>query len=416
MGLLSVTEALDRVLAGVMPLGREDIGLRYAARRTLALPVAAMLTSPPFDASAMDGYAVRTDDCAALPATLNVIGESAAGRPYRSRIERGEAVRIFTGAAVPLGADSIVIQEDVTATHSADAKRAPTISLREAPTVGKNIRCRGQDFTAGEDLLPAGRVLTPRDILLAATAGHATLPVYRKPSIAILATGDELVEPGVVPGEGQIIASNSYALAAMAEAAGATCKLIGIADDTLESLGIKLLDAEGADVLLVSGGASVGDHDLVRPALEAAGASIAVHKIAMRPGKPMFFGSRLNVGKTQRIIGLPGNPVSALVVARVFLIPLIAKLLGREHTLQSEPAILATGIEANGPRQHFMRAALVGGTGSSSGTGQITVAPLSSQDSSMTSILAKADCLIVVAANAPALPAGATVKILRLDF
>ncbi len=403
MALMPVADALEQVLAGVVPLGREDVGLRFAAKRTLAQPMTALITSPPFDASAMDGYAVRVSDCLTPNARLTVIGRSAAGRPFHGTLEPGQAVRIFTGAAVPPGADCVVIQENTT-------REGATVIVTDSATVGLNIRLRGQDFVEGANILASGHPITARDILLAASAGHATLPVYKRPGIAILATGDELVEPGEPLGDGEIIASNSYAIAAMVEAAGAAARLIGIADDTMESLSGKLRDSESADILVISGGASVGDHDLVRPALEAAGVTLAVHKVAMRPGKPMFFGTRIVDGKTQRIVGLPGNPVSAIIVARVFLIPLIAKMLGHCDTMPTLAAKLATPLAANGPRQHFMRAIL------DTTTLPARVSPLESQDSSMTSILARANALIVVPPDAPAMPAGTDVPVIRLDF
>ncbi|MGQ0457559.1 MAG: molybdopterin molybdotransferase MoeA [Hyphomicrobium sp.] len=403
MAMTSVEDALSSVLAGVMPLGREEVGLRFAAGRTLARRVVAGRTHPPFDGSAMDGYAVMAADCAQVPARLAVIGPSAAGRPFAGKVARGQAVRIFTGAAMPEGADAVVIQED-TQTDGA------TVTVRSAPTLGQNIRPKGQDFLEHDVLIEAGRRLTPRDILLAATGGWASLTVYKRPTVAILATGDELVEPGGDARPAQIYNSNGYALAALVESVGATAKLLGIASDTRESLASALRDGESADILVTIGGASVGDHDLVRPALEATGARLDFHKIAMRPGKPMFSGSRPVAGKTQRILGLPGNPVSAMVTARVFLVPLIARLLDRDAAFHSVRAALAEPLPANGPRTHYMRAVL------DETASQPRVSVLPSQDSSLTRALATANALIVMPPDAPAMGAGATVDVLKLDF
>lgn len=403
MALLSVSEALERILGQAAPLAAVKVDLLAAPGRTLAAPVRAHFDNPPFDASAMDGYAVRADDIAALPATLALIGESGAGWPYRGRVGQGQAVRIFTGAPVPTGADTVVIQENVSASET-------TITIREPAAEGANIRRRGEDFAKDAALLDRGRRLTARDILLAAASGNAQLAVSRKPIVAILSTGDELVEPGQPLAPGKIPASNGYALAAMVESAGGEAKLIGIARDNLASLDGLLRDAETADILLTIGGASVGDRDLVRPALEAAGAKLDFYKVAMRPGKPLFFGSRSINGRKQLCLGLPGNPVSAIISARIFLIPLITRMLGRAAEPEMTDAILAEPIAANGPRQHYMRAIL------DRTQSPPRVAPLKSQDSARVTVLQHADCLLVVAPDAPPQPAGTQVKILSLDF
>lgn len=397
--MISVAEALARVLDGVSPLGPEQVALTHAAGRTLANDLHAALTNPPFDASSMDGYAVRAADIAKIPARLKVTGESAAGWPFAGTLNAGEAVRIFTGAQLPDHADTIVIQEETEAKDGA-------VIVTAATPAGANIRLRGADFHEGETVLAAGTRLNARHILLAATSGHAMLAAVRRPAVAILATGDELVEPCDRPMAGQIVASNSYGLAALAAAAGAEPRLIGIARDTPEDLAAKLAEAQGADVLITTGGASVGDHDLVRPALEAAGAKLDFYKIAMRPGKPMFFG---HMGKT-RVLGLPGNPLSAMIGARVFLIPMLAKLLGRADTLKPVAAKLARPLAANGPREHYMRAVL------DTSCTEPLVAPLDVQDSAFVSALVRANALAVVPANAPALPAGTPVTCLPLDF
>ncbi len=403
MALMPVAEALEKILTGVMPLGPEQVGLRFALGRTLAHALSAAVTHPPFDASAMDGYAVKSSDFAKLPAALTIVGESAAGWPFGGTVGFGQAARIFTGAPVPDGADSIVIQEDA----RVDGAR---VMIADVPHPGQHIRPRGQDFHEGDAILTRGRCLNPRDILLAAAAGHAMLAVVRKPTVAILATGDELVEPSDRPAAGQIVSSNSYGLAAMVEAAGGAAKLLGIAQDDPDDLAAKLRDAETTDILVTSGGASVGDHDLVRPALEAAGAKLHFYKIAMRPGKPVFFGTRNGPNGTQRIIGLPGNPLAAMISARLFLTPLIAALLGRSAPLPTFPAELAVPLGPNGPRDHYMRAFV------DSESVPLRVTPLGNQDSALVSVLGKANCLIIVPADAPAHPAGSTVKVLAIDF
>lgn len=403
MSLLPVAEALKRILGVATTLESETVHLLQARGRTLAAPVISKLDNPPFDASAMDGYAVRADDVASVPASLTVIGEAGAGRPFTGALDKGEAVRIFTGGRIPEGADAIVIQENVDASGKA-------ITVRETAARGANIRPKGEDFRTDDILLEAGRCLTARDVLIGASSGHAELPVVRKPVVAIISTGDELVPPGNPLGPGQISASNAYGLAAVVEAAGAEARFLGIARDTFASLDDRIAASNGADILVTSGGASVGDHDLVRPALEKAGAKLDFYKIAMRPGKPLFFGSRIPNGKTQFCLGLPGNPVSAMICARVFLVPLIGRLLGRETPFQAVTAVLAEPLPANGPREHYMRGRL--------DTSEVPprVVAFKSQDSGLIKSLQRADCLVVIPADAPAQPVGATVKVLKLDI
>lgn len=400
MALLPVDEALSRVVADVQPTPVETVALLAAAGRVLATDIAATLTQPPFDTSAMDGYALRSADTAASSATLKVIGESAAGHAFHGRVSTGDAVRISTGAPIPQGADAVVIQENV----RRDGER---IVLTGSVGAGANLRRKGFDFKAGDRLLAAGRRFDARGITLAAAAGHGTLPVRRRPVVAIVATGDELVEPGTAPGPDQIVASNAYGVAAMVNAAGGEARLLGIARDTREALAASIAAAAGADILLTIGGASVGDHDLIGPALADAGATIGFWKIAMRPGKPMLFGM---LG-TQRVLGLPGNPVSCLVTARVFLVPLICAMLAERVPAIAATAISAQALEANGPRQHYMRAKLSGHA-----DGRPRVTPVTTQDSAALSLLADADCLIVRPIDAPAAIAGEPVDILRLDF
>lgn len=403
MALMSVSDALEKVLAGVMPLGPEQTGLRFAHGRTLAHALSAALTHPPFDASSMDGYALRAADAAHGPATLRVIGEAAAGWPFGGTVGHGEAVRIFTGAPLPDGADTVIIQEDAVAGEG-------NVTFQHPAQQCSNVRLRGADFHEGDSVLARGRQLNARDLLLAAASGHAMLAVAKRPVVAILATGDELVEPSDRPAAGQIVSSNSYGLAALVEAAGGTAKLLGIAQDNADDLAAKIKDAESADIFITTGGASVGDHDLVRPALEAAGTTLHFYKIAMRPGKPMFFGTRHGSHGMQRVIGLPGNPLSAMIGARLFVVPLIAALLGRNVVTQSLTAVLTQPISANGPRDHYMRAII------DTSASPPLVTPLSSQDSSFVSALALANCLIVNPADAPAHPAGANVRVMMLDF
>ena len=396
---MPVADALARVLDGAAHLQPEQVPLLQAAGRTLAHDLAAALTHPPFDASSMDGYAVRAADVARIPCDLKLTGESAAGWPYAGSVRPGDAVRIFTGAPLPDGADTVVIQEDVSALENRVRIHATTVK-------GANIRPRAQDFHEGDAVLKAGTRLTARHILLAASSGHAMLACIRRPLVAILATGDELVEPCDRPQAGQIVSSNSYGLAAMIEAAGGTARIIGIARDDAQDLAQKIAESAGADILVTTGGASVGDYDLVRPALEAAGATLDFYKIAMRPGKPMFFGKRDGM----RILGLPGNPVSAMIGARVFLVPLIARLLGRPDTLHPIPANLSAPMTANGPRDHYMRGRL------DTSVNPPRVTPLPNQDSALVAALSDADCLIVNPADTPALAEGAGVQVLLLDF
>ena len=396
--MLSVADAIALVIADIAVLPAESVPLAGAHGRVLAADVAAKLTQPPFPASAMDGYAVRLADLAVLPATLEVIGASAAGHAFAGELGPREAVRIFTGAPVPAGADYVVIQENVEASGS-EAR------IREV-NAESFIRARGVDFSEGEVLLRASRRLTARDLLLAAQMNHPALAVRRRPRVAVLASGDELVPPGGEPAPSQIISSIPSALAAMLRSAGADPILLGIARDTPASLAEHIAAAEGADILVTIGGASVGDHDLVRKALEDAGFIIGFHKVAMRPGKPFMSGRRGG----QRVLGLPGNPVSALICSIIFLLPLVAALLGEDRPPMSLMRIaLASPLPANGPREHYMRARIV-----DMGGGR-AVAPLPSQDSALTAALAAADCLIVRLPNAPPAPAGEAVAVIPLN-
>ncbi len=394
-GLLAVEAALQRILADAAPLEPENVPFHAAAGRVLAAPVVARLTQPPFNASAMDGYAVRAAD-AAVGATLKVIGQSAAGHAFEGTVEPGTAVRIFTGAPVPGGADAVLIQEN-------SARDGEMVSATEPVRAGQNVRPAGFDFTAGDALIAPGALITYRHIALAAASGRASLDVVRRPKVAILATGDELVPPGTTPAPSQIVSSTPPALAAMVTAAGGAPGLIGIAKDTVEDLNRHLAKARDADIVVTIGGASVGDHDLVHKALSAQGVTLDFWKIAMRPGKPMMFGRK---GR-QRFIGLPGNPVSALICAEVFLLPLVRRLAGGTAETAMRRVVLGGPIEANGPRKHFMRARL-----GRTDDGIETVTALPSQDSSLLFTLATADALIVREPGAPAVEAAEEVDVM----
>ena len=400
--LLSVAEALARILSHAAPLPEESVPLHEAVGRTLARPLAALRTQPPSDVSAMDGYALRYDDLADLDRSLRLVGESAAGRGHQSALGPGETVRIFTGAPVPPGADTVLMQE--VAETSGDRVRA-----RERPTRGRNIRSAGLDFVEGETLLDAGRRLGPAEIALAAAMNHPSLPVTRRPLVAIIATGDELVQPGDAVGPDQIVASNTYAIAAFVTQAGGVALDLGIVPDNLPDLETTIGTARdaGADILVTLGGASVGDHDLVKPALARQGMDLGFWRIAMRPGKPLIYG---RIGAAT-ILGLPGNPVSSIVCGVLFLVPLVRALSGDRHAAEdsSEPAVLGAPLPANDQRQDYLRATLARGA-----AGELVATPSKLQDSSMLRVLAEAECLLIRGPNATADAAGAPCRILRL--
>jgi molybdopterin molybdotransferase len=401
VALMPVSDALAAVLAGVKPLPEEMIPLDEAYHHVLARDVAARRTQPPEAMSAMDGYAVRAADAAKVDAQLTVIGEVAAGRPFAGVVGAGEAVRIFTGGVVPAGADAVVIQEDTVA----EGKR---ITIKEAAIAGRHIRPAGVDFREGDVLLRMGTRLTERDLALAAGMNHPHLPVRRRPKVAILATGDELVMPGTTPGPGQIVYSNGYALHALARQEGADTIDLGIAADTLEATtaGIRRARESGADILITTGGASVGDHDLVQQALRDEGIAMAFWKIAMRPGKPMMHGRLGAMG----VIGLPGNPVSSYVCAFLFMVPLIRALSGRaviHH--HRERAVLGRDVGANDQREDYLRARL-----ERRDDGTLVALPVSHQDSSLLANLAAAQALLVRAPFAPKAEAGTPCEVLRL--
>ena len=401
--LLPVAEALARVLATApRPLEGESVPLAQAAGRTLAADLAALRTQPPADLSAMDGYAARAVDVSALPARLKIIGESAAGRGFAGALGAGQAVRIFTGARLPEGADTVIIQENT-------VRDGDAVLVREGVAApGRNIRRAGLDFSAGDIGLTKGTRLTARHIGLAAAMGHAVVPVTRRPRVGVLATGDELVLPGGVTGPDQIIASNSFAVAALVTEAGGEPIDLGIARDTLADLArcIGAAQAARADILITLGGASVGDHDLVQKALALAGMDLGFWRIAMRPGKPLMHG---RIG-AMRVLGLPGNPVSSIVCAMLFAAPLIRALCGDPDAARdkAETAVLAADMPENDNRQDYVRATLA------AGSGLAHVTPLPRQDSSMLRALSAADCLIIRPPFAPAAQAGEACRVVRL--
>ena len=401
-GLISVAEALSRVLASVTePLGEEATPLSEALGRTLAREIRALRTQPPFANSAMDGYALRAADAVSASARLEVVGEAAAGHAFEGRLAAGQATRIFTGAPLPEGADAVAIQEQA-------RRDGAAVILAESVAPGDNVRTSGADFGEGEVLLRAGQRLTPRDIALAASANHPTLPLRRRPRVAILATGDELAAPGETPGPAQIIASNSFAVAGIVAAAGGEAIDLGIAVDDPAVLSRRVAQAQEAkaDVLVTLGGASVGDYDLVQKTLVGAGMELGFWRIAMRPGKPLIHGRLAST----HVLGLPGNPTSSTVCTLLFLRPLLRALVGDPDAGAdpSEPARFAVPVSANAVRQDYMRVTLTQDDG-----GVFLATPIASQDSSLIKGLARADALVVRAPHAPAAQAGEACRIIR---
>jgi molybdopterin molybdotransferase len=397
MALMPVEEALSRILATARILPAELVPLAQCMGRVLAVDVKAKRDQPPFQSSAMDGYALRFDD---QNQPLKLVGVSAAGRAFKGTLKAGQAVRILTGAPLPKGADTIVIQENATVKDA-------YLHVQEHAAFGKNIRSKGLDFKSGDVLLHAGTMINARDIGLAAAGNAANLKVRKRPRIVLFTTGDELVLPGQKPRADQIISSNSNAIEAMAHVWGADVINIGIVADTLKATLAAIKKAGDADILITTGGASVGDHDYVQQALKASGIKIGFWKIALRPGKPLMFGTR---GKL-RVLGLPGNPVSALVCARIFLKPLIEAMQGIKNDSTIVQAHLAAPLPANDARQDYIRATM-----QIAGDGSRTAAAFAKQDSSMQRTLRNADCLIIREPNAPAALAGTLVSVLLLDF
>lgn len=400
MALLAVDEALERILEGVHPVAAESLPLSQAADRVLAAPVLALRTHPPFDASAMDGYAVRAEDIENAPAPLDVVGESAAGHGFDGSVTAGTAVRIFTGAPLPEGADTILIQENARAIEEG------RIEALQSVAAGRHIRKAGLDFAEGDIVLEQGRALDPAALSLAAAAGHASVSVIRRPLVAIIATGDELVPPGTMPGPHQIIASNNFGVAALAERDGADILDLGIVPDDRAALASAIRRAReaGAQVIVTLGGASVGEHDITRDVLADEGMTLSFWKIAMRPGKPLIFGRFEDAS----VLGLPGNPVSSLICAHLFLSPLVRRLGGRIYAPDLRPAELGQPMPANDSRRDYVRATVA------LGPRGLVATPFSVQDSSMLSILAAANALVVRAPDAPAAEIGDRCQVLML--
>ncbi|WP_354072017.1 gephyrin-like molybdotransferase Glp [Caulobacter sp. 1776] len=394
---LTVEDARARMLDGAIRLGVETVPLAASLGRVLAQPVIAARPQPPFDASAMDGWAIRRADYAPGRA-FAAAGESAAGKAFGREIRPGETVRIFTGAPVPAGADLVVIQEEA-------VREGDVVRFEAGEDPKSNIRPAGGDFQAGDVLLDAGLVIDPWRLGLAASAGLAEVPVARRPRVAILATGDELVPPGGAPRPDQIFESGSFSLVALIQAwGGEAIRLIAQADDAA-AIAATVAPAR-ADLIVTIGGASVGDHDLVKPALRTLGLELAVETIALRPGKPTWFG-RLTKG--QSVLGLPGNPASAMVCAELFLRPLLAVLAGGAPEIGLVTARLAAPLPATGPREHWMRAALA-----SDLEGRTIATPFPDQDSSLVGVFARADALLRRRAGAPAASANDVVEVLPL--
>ena len=401
--MISVEEARSRILADLRPVPAEIVALAEAWGRVSAAPVTARLTQPPADVSAMDGYALRAAD-GAEGAVLEVIGSVPAGHPFAGSVGPGQAVRIFTGSVVPAGADAIVIQEDAT-------RDGTRVRVNEAARAGRHIRRAGQDFAAGDTVVPAGRRLSARDIGLAAAANHPWITVHRRPRVAVLATGDEIALPGEPIPSGGIVSSNSHALAALVRAAGGAPTVLPVARDDRAAIAAAADAVRGMDLLVTTGGASVGEHDLVIEALTSRGLTVDFWKIAMRPGKPLIFGWLGEAGAGVPMLGLPGNPVSALVCGVLFGLPALARLGG----LPAAPppvseAVAGAALAENDARADHLRATL-----SFDAAGRPVATPFAVQDSAMLRRLAQAEVLILRPPHAPPLPAGAMVPVIRLD-
>ncbi len=398
--MLSVEEALAQIRARIVPVETEEVPLADALGRVLAADALAETTHPPVTVSAMDGYALRWDDCLTVPVTLRMIGASAAGNPFTGTVGKGECTRIFTGAALPDGADAIVIQEDTDADGDA-------ITMKESPKPADWVRPAGLDFKAGDALLKAGRRLSARDLGLAAAMGLTWLRVRRKPRVAVLATGDEVVMPGRPRRADQIVSSNSVAMTAYARVLGAEAVSLGVALDRPDDLRAKLADARGYDILLTSGGASVGDHDLVTSVFGDEGLDLGFYKIAMQPGKPLIFGTIRDTW----LLGLPGNPVSTGVTSAIFVKAAVEAMLALEPGPMYIAARVGADLPANGKRQNYLRATL------SYPPDDLPVATaFQRQDSSMLALFCDADCLLMRPIGAPAAKVGDLCQVVPLRF
>ena len=399
---MPVAEALQRVLADARALAPETVALDATLGRVLTEDLNALRTQPPAAVSAMDGYAVRAADVAQAPVSLALIGEVAAGHPFDGEVKAGQAARIFTGGVMPAGADTVIIQE-------LTARDGDKVTIQKATAKGRNVRDRGIDFTQGQPLLRKGRRLTDRDLMLAAAMNYPTLSVHRRPKVAVLAPGDDRGARGGTPAPGEIVYSNGFALVAMARSEGAEVSDFGIAPDRVADIAAAVRRARdwGADILLTSGGASVGEHDLVQRALASEGLDLSFWRVALRPGRPMMHG-RLGC---MQVLGVPGNPVSSYVCAFLFLVPLIRRLAGRDDVERvPQPARLGCDLPANDERADYMRATL------SEGPDGPVATPPPAQDSSLMAPLAKADCLLIRASHAPAAAAGSPCVILKLGL
>jgi molybdopterin molybdotransferase len=398
--MLSVREAHARVIAAFATLPAETVPIADAAGRVLASAPKARLTQPPADLSAMDGYAVRAEDVPTAPTTLTLVGEAPAGGSYDHALKPGETVRIFTGGPLPMGADSIVIQEDT----KADGRK---ITVLEAPKPGRHVRKAGLDFSAGDAPFPSGHTLTTRDVALLAAMNLPWLSVCRKPRVAILSTGNELVLPGEPIGRNQIISSSGIAVAALVRAWGGEPSLFDIARDERGIIEQAIVAGAQHDILITLGGASVGDHDLVQDALKAQGFTMDFWRIAMRPGKPLMFAAK----DRARVLGLPGNPVSTMVCALLFLRPALEQMLGQAAGLPATTtARLAVDVRANDQREDYVRA-----LARRQADGSLLVEPHKIQDSSMLSVLSWCNALMIRPPHDPARKAGETVQIVDLS-
>jgi molybdopterin molybdotransferase len=397
--MISVEEARTRILAELQPTAAEVVALAEAWHRVAAAPVAARLTQPPADVSAMDGYALRAAD-GGLGARLRVVGSAPAGHPFSGTVGVGEAVRLFTGSLVPAGADGILLQEDA-------SREGDLVRVNETVVAGRHIRRAGQDFLAGDVVLPAGRHITARDVGLAAAANHPWLTVHRRPRVAVLATGDEIAMPGEPIPAGGIVSSNSHALSALVRAAGGAPMVLPVAKDDRAAIAAVADAVTGIDLLVTTGGASVGDHDLVIESLRERGMVLDFWQIAMRPGKPLLFG---RLGGLP-VVGLPGNPVSAMVCAILFVLPALQRLSGLPAGAPPvSTALLGAPVRPNDHRADHLRATI-----SVDSQGRIVATPFPVQDSAMLRRLALADALILRAPHAVALESGAEVPVIRLD-